>query len=75
MPLGIVQQIKANCYSVECHSGDEFVMCSDGVDEELLETWLNENSKENYGRILEEEMTKLDTQDDATVLLAEVSKR
>lgn len=75
LPLGIVQQVEADCYKMDCLPDDLFVMCSDGIEESELERWLLEGERGNIHAMMEEKMAQLDTQDDATVLLAEVLKR
>ncbi len=75
LPLGIVTQIEADCFSLETKSGDVFVMCSDGVDENDLQLWLESCEEKDYAKQIKTQMEKLNTKDDATVLLAEVTKR
>lgn len=75
LPLGIIQQVEADCYRMDCMPEDVFVMCSDGIDETSLQKWLTEHPKEEYAEVIENELAKLEVNDDATVLLAEVFKR
>lgn len=72
LPLGIIEEIEADCFKMKCCKGDLFVLFSDGIEEEELKSWLLDCKKEEYKTVLQAKMEKLEAQDDVTIFLAEI---
>ncbi len=73
LPLGIIHEIEADCFRLQCQDNDVFIMISDGIEEAQLESWINNVSGEDIKSKLETSLSFLKTVDDVSVLLAEVA--
>lgn len=73
LPLGIIEEIEADCFKMKCYKGDCFILFSDGIEEEELKTWLLNCKKEDYKTVLQTKMEKMNAEDDVTIFLAEVA--
>lgn len=78
LPIGIVEEIEADCYRIKCENNDLFLMVSDGVESEDIYSWLK---GKDYSTICSniqlkmEEQRFLEHQDDATVVIANFLER
>lgn len=72
LPLGIIEEIEADCFKLKCCKGDCFILFSDGIEEEELKKWLLSCKKEEYKAVLQAKMEAMNAYDDGTVFLAEV---
>ncbi len=75
LPLGIIRQVAPDCYQIECYPGDVFVMFSDGIAEEKLESWLLSADRTVLAEELKKHLETMEAEDDVTVLLAEIDSR
>ncbi len=73
LPLGIIEEVEADCFRLECKNNDLFIMISDGIEEKVLEEWLKYTSVTEIRTKLENALSSYQSNDDVSVLLAEVT--
>lgn len=77
LPVGIVSQMEPDCFLIDLKEGDEYLMVSDGVYVDEIETWMKTR---NHGKVKDdvkefvEYLKQNQRDDDTTVLLAQVHK-
>lgn len=77
LPIGIVSQVEPDCYMVDIKDKDEYLMVSDGILEEEIETWLKNRTSEKAKESVKEFIEILKQQhrkDDSTLLYAKVQE-
>ena len=72
LPLGIVKQINADCYQLDVKAKDVIVMCSDGADEQMIQSWMSCRSVFELKRTVEQCLKQQNKKDDITVIVAEI---
>ncbi len=77
LPIGIIQEIEADCFQIDCEDQDLFVMSSDGVEKQLLDQWIRSRDTRQIVQRIEAGLKAMELagcKDDVTVLIARVSK-
>lgn len=72
LPLGIISQISADCFMMDVKEKDILLMCSDGVDEAMLNQWLRQNNIEEMKKQIKTLIQNGEKRDDISVIVAEV---
>lgn len=77
LPIGIINQVEPDCYMIDLKDKDEYLMVSDGILEEEIETWLKnrkaEKAKDNVKEFIEL-LKEKNRKDDSTLLFAKVKE-
>lgn len=75
LPIGIVDYVSAEVFEITYKKGDIFIMCSDGVEKEEIEKWMNLrrcSAIKNEGLNLMQFIKAKKRKDDATILMAKI---
>lgn len=76
LPVGIVSVMQPDCFRIELMDGDEFVMMSDGIEQQEFYEWMRErhcDSLQEDADIFKEILLKRRRKDDSTFIVTSVN--
>ncbi len=72
LPLGIIEHVEADCFKMDCKEDDVLIMCSDGIEEQWIEKWIQESNGEVLANKFMKELEKQEVLDDISLMITKV---
>ena len=72
LPLGIINKVNSDCFKVQCHKNDMFIMSSDGIDENTIREWCVVKKNLVIQENIRNTLKNYENHDDASVIFAQI---